>query len=258
MFLFEAICPFLRIFFSRYYRPGDPLLNSSVPNHREITGRAVDLMNHFLKRMLDVPAYGTPVRLRDVNTVLLAMEDKEVLTEDQVSVYQDQMSRAVDLQAKRREERKRLEQTNTKVANGKYSEHIPSRDLNRDSLRAYYAKYKAELALNDALHNFMDKVEWAYRYAPFTASACARPPWRVPNDQRARVAAQTGNECRPGDAQKRPALARIQPPASNRRRSPARVRVPDASGLDCTVHLVRRAARSRTSHPDARGVRKAH
>jgi hypothetical protein len=76
IYLFEAICPFVRIFFQRFYRPTEPLLESQVPRHREITGKVVDMTLAFLKRLQEVPSYGTPQRVRDVNTVLLVFEAK--------------------------------------------------------------------------------------------------------------------------------------------------------------------------------------
>jgi len=74
IFLYEAVCPFFRVFYSRFYKKGDPQLDKDVPNHAQITTKVIDVLLHFLKRVHDHPAYGTSLRVRDVNTALLAMQ----------------------------------------------------------------------------------------------------------------------------------------------------------------------------------------
>ena len=87
------------------------------------------------------------------------------MSSEQVELYQEQMMRAVEAHRKHREEKAAREEALKKTPPGRFREANPERDLNRDSLIKFYSKYKQELILNDAFHNFMDKIEHAYRYA---------------------------------------------------------------------------------------------
>lgn len=197
IFLYEAVCPFFRTFYSRFYKKGDPQLDKDVPNHAQITTKVIDVLLHFLKRVHDHPAYGTSLRVRDVNTALLAMQAhvravgrqkkhaaahgtdapsppsprsvahavvQDLFTDAQQQRYEAEMDRAVQMQSERREAKKRRMDMFKKATPGRHREANPERDLNKESLRRYFAKYKEELMLNDALHNFMDKIEHAYRF----------------------------------------------------------------------------------------------
>jgi len=88
---------------------------------------------------------------------------QDLFTDTQQQRYESEMDRAVQMQSERREAKKRRMDEFKKVTPGRHREANPDRDLNKETLRRYYAKYKEELMLNDALHNFMDKIEHAYR-----------------------------------------------------------------------------------------------
>ena len=164
------------------------------------------------------------------------------MTSEQVELYQEQMMRAVEAHRKHREEKAAREDALKKTPPGRFREANPERDLNRDSLVKFYTKYKQELILNDAFHNFMDKIEQAYRYVLSNES---EPKQKRRHGQGSTDVCACACVCVCGvflrGLQQRPQDAQVPAQPSGRRRPAAGLRVPKPGGLDCPIRLVREA-----------------
>jgi hypothetical protein len=103
---------------------------------------------------------------RSIYLSITRTHTQEHMSAAQMETYQELMMKAVDAHHKRKADKAAKAAALAKAPPGKYREANPDRAIYRASLVQFYSKYKLELTLNDALHNFMDKVEYAYRYVP--------------------------------------------------------------------------------------------